>query len=161
MPLSVRERLLWDLNQIRAELRETVEPIQDIDYAPAAGMKSYRDLLIEIGAIEAESALFLIHGTVLDWEALQARVTGTTAVELLTSLDAIRGEMLDYLATADDETFDAPLAIPEEWEPFFGANEVLPRELFQWVARHEYYHLAQIVSYRWAQGHTPYAAPSP
>ena len=38
-----------------------------------------------------------------------------------------------------------------------GGDTIEPEELVRWVCRHEYYHLGQIIIYRWMQGDNPYA----
>ena len=59
MARSLRDRIQHELESIRKELEEDVRQITDLDYAPAEGMKSYRALLNEIGAMEYESATML------------------------------------------------------------------------------------------------------
>ena len=49
-----RDRLLEELNSIRAELILEVSRLkpEEFDWAPVAGMKTYRQLLLEIGTME-------------------------------------------------------------------------------------------------------------
>jgi len=150
------ERLEFDLVRNRTELLEVVSSIEDLDYAPAAGMKSYREQLVEIGAMEAESLLFLTTGTVPPWSELEAQVVGSTLSEILASLEKIRSRLLQYLRSIDKEDLAQPLSVPTEWVSFVGDTTLEREELFRWLARHEYYHLAQIISYCWIQGISPY-----
>lgn len=156
MSRALRDRLIHELQSIRKELIEAVTPIEDLDYAPAEGMKAYADLLKEIGAMEAESSIFLRTGNVPKWQDAKACVTGSTTKEILESFQQIRSDLLEWLNPTDDEHLRAPIPIPEDWWDFFGDQEIEREELLRWVARHEYYHLGQIVSYRWVQGFNPY-----
>jgi hypothetical protein len=47
------------------------------------------------------------------------------------------------------------IPVPSGWAPFVGDTTLEREELFRWLARHEYYHLGQIVTYRWIQGFDP------
>jgi hypothetical protein len=44
--------------------------------------------------------------------------------------------------------------VPKEWEVYWG-SAIEPEEVARWIARHEYYHLGQIISYRWILGDNP------
>jgi hypothetical protein len=35
--------------------------------------------------------------------------------------------------------------------------ELEPEEALRWIAMHEYYHLGQIITYRWSQGFSPFS----
>jgi hypothetical protein len=158
MARPLRDRLIFELNQIRDELRDTVAPIPtaELDYVPHEGMKGYRAQLIEIGAMLAESVVFLTTGKVPEWKDCEARVKGNTAAELLASLDSHGSELLHYLESSSDEDLLEVLPIPADWEWCFGTGLIEREELVRWVARHEYYHLGQIIAFRWSQGHNPY-----
>jgi len=153
MARPLKERIAFQLDSIRRELIATVSPIDDIHYAPAEGMKSYRALLIEIGGEEVETAAMLF-GKPVTREEADAAVAGSTTNELLDSLSLIRQSTLAYLEQADNMQRTIPLA--EEWRSYFGDKEWEAEEFLRALALHEYYHLGQIVSYRWIQGHNPY-----
>jgi hypothetical protein len=159
MARPLRDRLVFELISIREELAEAVAPIGpgELDYSPAEGMRTYRGLMVEIGGTEAATLAILRSGQSESWERSQNRVTGDSMAELLASVDAIRQGTFAYLADADEVSLKTPITIPENWAGFLGARELEPEELIRWIGRHEYYHLGQIVSYRWAQGNDPYA----
>lgn len=158
MSRSIAERLLIEMRQIREELRQTVSPIADtdLDYAPAEGMKGYRALLQEIGAMQAETMLFLTTGKVPEWSDCGAMIHGDTFAALLETMDAVQSSLTAYLQGAEDDELRSTLPMPEEWVGFFETHRIEREELVRWVCRHEYYHLGQIVTYRWIQGHNPY-----
>jgi uncharacterized damage-inducible protein DinB len=156
------DRLLADLDEVRQELiREASRiPPQHLNWAPATGMKSYRDLLIEIGAIESENLYLVIQGKA-DWDAAMARVggKGPDVMAVLNDLARGRAETVAFLEKATEEDLQRPIPLPETWYVFFGGlTEIEPEELFRWIVRHEYYHLGQIITMRWIQGHNPYGS---
>jgi hypothetical protein len=161
MARPIRDRLVWDLTSIRNELKSVVAPIDNLEYVPREGMKNYRAILVEIGAMEAESSTYLRTLRIPDWAEAESAVHGQTASEVMASLDEIRQTTLSYLRDVDDARFLQTLPIPVEWESHFGTREVEPEEFLRWIVRHEYYHLGQIISYRWIEGNDPYQQKEP
>jgi hypothetical protein len=156
-----KERLMIELGTIRKELIEEAGavPPEELDWMPRPDMKSYRNLLLEIGTTEMFSLHFLRDGILGDWDEDWQSIErgGNASGLLLSALESVRAETLDYLATCDEQRLQTPVLLPEEWRPSFGGiEEIEPEELFREIARHEYYHLGQIITYRWIQGHNPY-----
>lgn len=156
------ERLKHDLADIRTELTDAVAgiPAEGIDWAPAGGMKSYRALLQEIGAMEAVCAEYATTGSTADWETLFESIgkSGSDGASMLRDLDAVRRKTLTYLDACSEEDLERPIPLVEAWQGYFGgAKEIEPEELIRWICRHEYYHLGQIIICRWQQGHNPYS----
>ena len=154
------ERILADLEEIRCELLVEAGRIShnQLDWVPSTGMKSYRDLLIEIGATEAENLCAIKTGEA-DWNKAVAYVggRGSDVQSVLSDLTKVRQETIDYLKAISEEDLQRPVPLPKAWyEHFDGRTEIEPEELFRWTARHEYYHLGQIITMRWLQGHNPY-----
>jgi uncharacterized damage-inducible protein DinB len=160
-PRPLNERLKIELDVIRRDLFRAAEALEPEawDWAPQADMKSFRKLLLEIGALELMNLRVLQGGGSDDWgeaEGEVARRAGETGLPLQTLTD-LRAETLTWLAAADDEQLRTPIPIPESWAHAFGGVTALePEELVREIARHEYYHFAQIVTYRWLRGHNPY-----
>jgi hypothetical protein len=71
------------------------------------------------------------------------------------SLGTIRAETTQYLRGCSEDDLETPIAVAEDWHQYMGA-EIEPEEFVRWICRHAYYHLGQIVSYRWIQGNDPY-----
>lgn len=153
------ERLLGDLNEIREELAGEVQRIRpdEWDWAPGPDMKSFRTLLEEIAAMEKICVRWLIDRAVLGWEEAQNAVkwTGVGPQAALDALGRVREATLGYLHAASEEQLQTPLPTPGEWRQYWGAA-IEPEEVLRWVARHEYYHLGQIITYRWIRGDNPY-----
>jgi len=149
------ERLLANLSEIRKELTQVAASIPDsnLDWAPAAGMKSYRALLQEIGTMEKLCAHWLATGEMLDWD-MPGHVPAQTTHSALSELGGIRNETVAYLKDVSEESLQTPIPVPESWQQYMG-TQIEPEEVVRWTAQHEYYHLGQIISYRWMQGHAP------
>ena len=150
------ERLLHNLQDVRRELTETVSPIPDdeLGWAPAEDMKSYRALLQEIGCMERICTRWLATGDFLEWD-MPGHVPANSTQSALQDLSTIRAETKAYLETVDESTLQTAVPVPAEWQQYWG-NEIEPEEVIRWIAQHEYYHLGQIITYRWSQGHNPY-----
>jgi len=160
-PRPLNERLKIELDFIRSQLTEATEALTtaDLDWAPTIDMKSYRKILIEIGVTEIISLRLMRNGTLTDWDIAWGDIekAGVDAPSLMTALADIRSETIAYLAAAGDNAVIERITIPEQWAFAFGGTaEVEREELIREIARHEYYHVGQIVTYRWAQGHSPY-----
>lgn len=154
------ERLLFDLSEIRQELLQEAGriPSEELDWVPADGMKSYRRLLIEIACVEAEN-IGLIKSGNADYKAVEARLSDPAldTASLLNGMQDLRAETIEYLSQVSEEALQTPIAMPSGWEVFYGGKtEMEPEELIRWITRHEYYHLGQIITMRWMQGHNPY-----
>jgi uncharacterized damage-inducible protein DinB len=121
-------------------------------------MKSCKALLAEIGAMETMCTQFWLYGKEADWGAVtQELERNESPAALLKALEAIRAETLAALHDATEDDLQAPLTLPESWHGYFGSPTVEPEELLRWIARHEYYHLGQMILYRWMRGDNPYA----
>jgi uncharacterized damage-inducible protein DinB len=153
--MHLRDRLIFQLASVREELVEALAGIENLDAAPAEGMRTYRGQLIEIGGTEA-SAIASLHGKSLPFSEAEDMIKGDTLEELLASLSAVREETLAYLSGKDDAALRMPIHVPTGTGRYLGGPDLEPEELIRWIIRHEYYHLGQIVSYRWAEGHNPY-----
>lgn len=154
-----RERLIQDLNGIRTELAAEIQRLKpdEFDWAPRPDMKSFRALLHEIGTMEKVCVGWLIHQAVLDWKDAESslgldRDEPGTAIE---ALGRVREETQSYLNSCSEETLQTPVLLPEEWHVYWGPT-LEPEEMIRWVARHEYYHLGQFITYRWTLGDNPY-----
>jgi uncharacterized damage-inducible protein DinB len=156
MPRPHSERILKTLAEVRTELIETAQNIPDpeLDWAPAEGMKPYRELLQEIGTMEKLTIAWLAEGRELPWD-MGAYVSTDSIAAVLRDLEVVRTETKAYLETASEEKMQTPIAVPAEWQQYWGL-QLEPEEALRWVTMHEYYHLGQIISYRWIQGHNPY-----
>jgi hypothetical protein len=156
-----RDRLLQEIDEIRTELAGEIQRIKsgELDWSPRPDMemKTFRALLLEIGAMEKVCIDWLTRLVISDWKEAEAAIgpDGCDAGDLLTGLASVREETLAYLNACSEEVLQTPVPVPKEWEVYWG-SEIEPEEVVRWIARHEYYHLGQIISYRWILGDNPY-----
>jgi uncharacterized damage-inducible protein DinB len=153
---SRKEQIRAELDGIRQELLETAKDIRPEEFAwePRPGMKSAKGLLQEIGVMERLHTLFLTKNELADWESAVSW-SGEGVEDILGDLQKIRQETLTFLAGCSEEDFASPRAIPEPWQQWWG-TEASPEAMLRWIARHEYYHLGQLIYNRWLLGYNPY-----
>jgi len=152
-------RLIKELNETRAELTKEISELQpeDLPWAPKPDMKTYAGLLQEIGTMEKLCIRWVTKTEMLSWvdedKALEAAATDPASI--LQALEEIRAETLQSLSGTTDEALETQIDVAESWHQYMGPK-LEPEEFIRWVSRHEYYHLGQIISYRWIQGNNPY-----
>jgi len=154
---SLNQRLLWELEEIRDELSAIMDKFsrEEFAWAPRPDMKSPQALLREIGIMEKLCVALASGGELLDWETAiewQGDDVGTH----MQDLKEVREDTIQFLESTSPETLVVPVAVPSQWQQYFREAEVEPEELIRWVARHEYYHLGQLVTYSWLLGNNPY-----
>lgn len=156
----LRDRLMFNLESIRKELGEEVARFsaEEYDWVPAEGMKPCKDQLTEIGTMETLCAGLLLGKGEQDWSTVWGAIAAraTSGAEAMKVLSEIRDATYGYLKRASDSDLLNPVALPESWHQYFGGPEVEPEELLRWVAMHEYYHMGQLIAYRWIRGDNPY-----
>jgi uncharacterized damage-inducible protein DinB len=149
-------RLKIELDAIREQLNEQIDaiPPDELGWKPKPDMKSFQDLLLEIGAQERISLRWVRERETLEWsEAWDAiRREGEETGSFREALARVRAETLGFLAEAEEERLQTPAPLPQEWRAAFGAEAIEPEELIREIARHEYYHLGQIIAYRRIRG---------
>lgn len=158
MARSLHQRLIQELMLVRRELLEELRSISDnqLQFAPAEGMKPYGVLVQEIATMQAETAIILCDGVVPDYAELTKRCAKSTVSGYAELLDSDLQRIVEFIQESTETELCSPLPLEIPWSSYFGAETVEPVELIRWIARHEYYHLAQIVTYRWIEGHNPY-----
>ena len=152
-----KDRLLYDLNEVRRELTEEVAKLkpEEFDYAPEESMKSCKALLQEIGSMEKICLTWVARQQMLEWDTAVAW-SGQNADAIMTDLEAIRAETLDYLDSSSEDSLQAGVPVPDAWKQYMPFEAIEPEEMLRWVTRHEYYHLGQLITYRWILGDNPY-----
>ena len=151
-----KARLLKELQEIRDELVETARSIkpEEFDWQPRPDMKSAKAMLQEIGAMEKVCVTVLAGGSKLEWEKA-VQWSGDDLNSILKDLESIRKETLRYLESLSDDDLHKPVEMPESWHQYTGPRWE-PEEMIRWIARHEYYHLGQLIYNRWLLGYNPY-----
>lgn len=151
-----KEQIQTELDEIRQELLDTAKGIkpEEFTWEPRPGMKSAKALLQEIGAMEKIHTVFLAQNTIISWENA-VPWSGESLQAVVSDLQTIRQETLTFLRLCSDRDFESPRPIPEPWQQWWG-KEASPEMMLRWVARHEYYHLGQLIYNRWLLGYNPY-----
>jgi len=153
------QRLRQDLEEVRGQLLEVVQGLtpDELNWVPQPdlSMKSFKQILQEIGTMERLTCRMAIDQGMLDWGAVWQSLETDETETLLTGLKAIRAETLAFLDTCTEEQLETPVSLPAEWQGYFHAPVIEPEELLRWILRHEYYHLGQLVIYQWQRGKNP------
>ncbi|MCI2430868.1 DinB family protein [Candidatus Acetothermia bacterium] len=151
-----KARLLKELKEIREELLKTSRSMkpEEFDWPPRPGMRSAKALLQEIGATEKVCINVIAGGPPLKWETA-VKWSGDNLKSILKDLASIRKETLRYLDSLSHDDLHKPVEMPESWHRYTGPRRE-PEEMIRWVARHEYYHLGQLIYNRWLLGYNPY-----
>ncbi len=150
------QRLRKDLDEVRNELLETVTSLMpdELDWVPRENveMKSYKQILQEIGTMEKLTLHMAQHGEELDWGTIQQSLDKNDLRSLLEELGAIRAQTLAFLEICTEEQLQTPVPLSLEWQGYLHMPVVEPEELLRWIVRHEYYHVGQLVIYGWQRG---------
>ncbi len=151
-----KERLLFELNGTRKELIEESKRFkpEEFDWAPRPGMKSCKGMLDEIARMEKVCVSYVTTQSRPEWDKAVA-FEGNDLQAYLSALEKVRVETTQYLNACTEEKLQTPIPMPEAWQTYFGKT-VEPEEMLRWVTRHEYYHLGQLITYRWILGDNPY-----
>ena len=125
-----KERLLHELNEIRAELAEEVNRFkpEEFDWAPGPDMKTCRKLLQEIGTMEKVCVHWLAAQSMLNWEETWDSLagSGSDAPSVMQALEKVRAETLNYLNQCTEESLQTPVPLLEDWHGYFGGTTVEP-----------------------------------
>src|SRR5690348_3241558 len=110
------ERLRSELSAIRAELTQEVQQLRpdELDWAPRPDMKTFRQLLQEIGTMEKVCVHWLLHNSILDWQEVERSFAdaGKEPATFLQELEQVRTETLRYLDACSEEQTQTPLSLP-------------------------------------------------
>ena len=154
----VTEKLLNDFREIRDELDLEVRRFTpgEFTWEPRPGMKSCKELVQEIGVTEIECAQWMRGGSVEKWDDIweSLRPMLTDPESSLAALTEIRRGTVELIGKMTNEALHTSRPTPQAWHVWRTGIE--PAELLRWLARHEYYHLGQIITYRWLLGDNPY-----
>ena len=152
------ERIVKELADIHKELFSESEKItpEEFEWLPRPDMqaRTAKGLLREIATMEKLTMGWFSTGKMLDWNSA-IPWSGDDAQSTLNDLRKVREETMQYLESCADADLDEPRPMPAQWHQYCGTHWPL-EEAVRWVARHEYYHLGQLIYNRWLLGHNPY-----
>jgi uncharacterized damage-inducible protein DinB len=151
MAMSRKERIADDFKRIRDQLKESLEGLtqDEFTWKPRPDMKSVKEMLRECGEVEKLFVTFFRDGTMLEFgKAVQW--SGEDVASTMADLEKIRQETIQALNQASEADLEKVLKAKS-------GREWVGEEIFRSSARHEYYHLGQVVYNRWLLGHNPYS----
>src|ERR1051326_9155585 len=129
-----KDRLLYDLNEVRKELSEEVAKLkpEEFNYAPEESMKSCKALLQEIGSMEKICLASISRQQMLEWDSAVSW-SGDNADAIMADLTSIRGETLTYLNSSTEESLQAGVLVPDAWKQYMPFEAIEPEEMLRWV----------------------------
>lgn len=150
MAMTRKERIADDLKRIRDQLKETLASStpEEFTWKPRPDMKSVKEMLRECGEVETIFVAFFRDGTNLEF-GKAVTWSGEDQAATIADLEKIRQETLAILNKSSDADLEKTMKAKS-------GREWVGEEIFRTLARHEYYHLGQIVYNRWMLGHNPY-----
>src|SRR5262249_597533 len=127
MARPYKDRLVYDLNEVRKELTEEVAKLkpEEFNYAPEESMKSCKALLQEIGSMEKICVTWVAKQHMLEWDTAVSW-SGDNADAIGTDLTAIRAETLAYLNASTEASLQAGVPVPEAWKQYMPFDAIEP-----------------------------------
>lgn len=144
------QRLLQELQMIRAGLNETVRELgtAGFEWEPRPGMRTCKNMLMEIGAMDILFQHLATQGELLNWTTVWGSLDRDDMEETLVALDEARAATVAYLESVTEEGIETPIPLPEPLQEYFeNAKFLEPEEMIRWVIRNEYYHYGQLNTY--------------
>lgn len=139
-----------DLDEVFARLTDDM-----LTWAPAPGMRTVQGQLSEIVGTEVQLKARIVHGQDLSYQKFQDK-SGSLA-GLRSALDDERQDTIALIDSYSEGQLNSLVAIPEGWFEALLLPEVPLAEVFRSLAKHEWYHVGQLVSYMWSRGDDPYS----
>jgi hypothetical protein len=141
-----------DLDEITAKLTQEM-----LDWAPAAGVRTYAGQLFEIAAVEMQTIASLTERKqVFDKESAEIFGDCSSLSNLLRVLKETRHRTLQVLDSYSESQLAEQVGMAHPWFVTSALAEVPRSEVFISIAQHEWYHVGQLVTYCWIQGDDPY-----
>ena len=145
------------LASVRKDLMETSGRFtdEDLGWSPAAGMRTVGGQLLEIADKDREVVIWLKTGTWPDDDPPSFDVETADIALIRSSLECIRATTLEYIDSMTEEELEVPMSCPERWWEALRLSECPRSEILRNIAAHEWYHTAQLITYRWMRGDDP------
>ncbi len=133
--LTHGERLRLELDGTRKILIQTAGSLtpDELDWSPnpKASMKSFKQVLQEIGTMEAVTLHMAAYREALDWGAVWASLAKSDTESLLGAMNDVRDKTLAYLNRSDDAALATLIPLSPEWQGYLGAPVVEAAVLLQ------------------------------
>lgn len=148
------------LLSVRKELEETYPRLSDelLSWAPSEGMRTIQGQFVEILSTE-QSITDRIKGS--ESIPYQDREKAFWEIEtlagIIAAMNQVREETLSLLSSLSDQELERQVTVSKDFSDWLELPEVTTSEMFKFLARHESYHVGQLVSYLWMRGDNPYS----
>lgn len=156
--MTTADRLRALLASVRSELAEALPKLTDDlkDAAPSPGMRTYHGQLVEIVASERRVLARLTGQPTPTFQEMETEYAGDSMTAMIAELDRVRAQTLAEVDRRATSGIDEVIDVNAGFRAYLGLEQVTAADLFIHIARHESYHVGQIVSYLWAAGDDPY-----
>ncbi|MCU0315834.1 MAG: DinB family protein [Fimbriimonadaceae bacterium] len=149
-----------ELDSVRSDLAEVFPHLKDdlLPWAPTEGMRTIQGQIVEIISTELSMTDAIQGLPKVDFSEREAPFWEIKTLEgLLKALAETRASTLALLESMSDEQLGQALDLGKGWADYLCLDPVPTEEAFRFIARHESYHVGQLVSYLWARGNDPYS----
>ena len=141
-----------DLDAVLGRLKDS-----DLPWAPAAGMPSIADLLLEIANKEKETLVWLRVGEWPDGAPDAFDTKTATVEEIRATLASLRSDTYAYIDSLSEAQLDELVQSPDRWWEALRLTACPRSEVLRNISAHEWYHAAQLTTYIWMRGDNPNA----
>ncbi|HLK15330.1 MAG TPA: DinB family protein [Fimbriimonadaceae bacterium] len=154
---DVHQLLKARFAMVRQDLDEAIERFSEdqFGWAPAAGMRTVGGQLLEIADKDRETVIWMKTGIWPDDEPPSFDLETSSFGHARSALESIRAKTLAYLDSMTAAELEMPVFSPERWHEALRLTECPRSEVLRNIAAHEWYHTAQLVTYRWLLGDDP------
>jgi len=147
------------LATVRRDLEESLGRLTAdmMGWAPEERMRTVAGQLVEIVSTEMQLMTLLREDRwITDAEARTIIGDCDDLLNLRRAVDGVRKETLAYLSLLSEAELAEEVEFGGGWFGSLGLSTIPRAEVFVNVADHEWYHVGQLTSYRWARGINPY-----
>lgn len=154
-----KQLLLARLAFVRRDLEEVFRQLKDnhLNFAPGAGVRATFDQFLEIGMNEVMAVALLRDGKCLTHQEAEATLSHEPSVAAYSKmLSEVRAETVAYIESLSEEDLAESVEASNPWYASFGLKTVPRYDALSSIAFHEYYHVAQLITYAWSREDDPY-----
>lgn len=127
----------------------------ELGWAPAPGMPTIGDLLLEIANKEKETIAWIQTGTWPDGEPDAFDLQRASLADMRSTFDRLRRQTYAYIDSLSEAELDVPVQSPDKWWEALRLTSCPRHEVIRNIANHEWYHTAQLITYLWTRGDNP------
>ncbi|MBS1728427.1 MAG: DinB family protein [Armatimonadetes bacterium] len=148
--MTTHELLKARFNFVRRDLDKTLDRFTDdqMNWCPSPGLKTVSGQILEIADKDREAVIWLKTGTWPDDDPPSFDLETTTLTESRAVLANIRETTFAYIDSMTEDELEIDVQSPEKWWEALRLTECPRSEVLRNIAAHEWYHTAQLVTYR-------------